>query len=123
MTLIEGFAEEAQLLAEAGNCYPIENWDDDTLKAFLYELIGIGIRTPDDFTRRFAYTTKSSKPYEDFTWYYYWDLRDLGDELIALHGLCIDYTRTWESYLSSRYVCFRFKGETSFFLMPHLSEH
>ncbi len=123
MTLVKGFETEQELLDEIGLTFPTQDWDDDKRRDFLYQLIGIGITTAEHFRERFAYTTQDPKPYTDFVWFYYWDLKDLGDELLALHGICIDYQRTWECYLSNRYQCFTFDDHVHFYRMAHLSEH
>ena len=115
MTLIKGLKGEAALIEAVSTVYPIEDWENGTLRDLLYELIGIGINTAKAFEQRFAYISDDPRPYRDFAWYYYWELKDLSEEIIALHGIVIDYEGTWECYLSSHYCCFRFNGETHFY--------
>ncbi len=118
--LIKGLTNEAELIAAVAIVYPTEDWSDETIRDMLYQLIKIGVTNADQFNSRFAFTTDSSKPFEDFVWHYYWDLEDMGDELIALDGLVIDYQATWQTFLVNRYQCFRFKGETHFYKRAHL---
>ena len=123
MPLIEGLQDEQKLVEQITSCYNTDDWSDEMLRDFLYELIAIGIRNAADFTERFTYTSDSHQPFADFTWFYYWDLKDLGDELTMLHGIVIDYQRTWDCYLSHRYQCFRFNGQVHFYRAAYLEEH
>ena len=115
MPLIRGLQDEAALIADAANVAPIEDWDDEQLQSFLYELIDIGITTAKQHQQRFTFVSSDRKPYQDFAWYYYWEILDLADELTALKGLIVDWQSTWDCYLSGRFECFRFEGKVYFY--------
>lgn len=121
MPLIEGLKDETALVAEVANAAPIEDWDDEQLQSFLYELIGIGITTANQHQQRFTFVSNERKPYQDFAWNYYWEILDLGDELLALKGLIVDWQSTWDCYLCNRFECFRFESGVYFYKQAHLA--
>ncbi len=108
------------LVQEMASFSLTDRWDDETIEDYLGQLAVIGIRTPKQFQERFTFISDDRKPFEDFAWNLYYDLLDLGDELIALKGLVIDWQATWDCYLSGRYDYFRFDDSVHFYKQAHL---
>ena len=113
---------KAALLKSIEAVVPIEEWDDFMIDGYLDELRAIGVTDNASFDERYRYSTDDRRPFYDFAWYLYFDCHDLGDELMALKGLVIDWQATWDCYLSTRYDYFPFYETIYFFKKAYVTD-
>lgn len=97
-----------------------EDWDNSDLDLFIYELAEIGIKTAADFNKRFRYESNHPSPYEDYVWFYYIEIKEMDEQLLALSrlGLIFDWKSIWYAYLEHKTDCFYFYKSLYFFSMP-----